>query len=261
MLTVHDLTYLKFPDLFEDRRLNDRGYRIELPRGLALADRVVAVSHRTADDLVALLGFPRERIRVIHEGVEERFFTGEDNRAAPAIRQAYGLTSPYLVFLVGTPEPRKNLARAAAAAHAAAPDFPLVLIGPKGPLQKGVGRHASRVIFTGVVPEDHLPALLGGALLALYPSLYEGFGLPVLECMAAGAPVLASNRGAIPEVAKDAAILVDPEDMDAMVEGIGRLLEDRGLREDLKRRGRHRASLFTWEKAAMETLSLYRELA
>lgn len=260
VLTVHDLTYLKFPDYFTERRLNERGYRQLLPRALARAHAVIAVSHKTREDLIDLMRFPEDKVRVIHEGVEPHFFVPLEERKAADIRQRYGLISPYLIFLVGTPEPRKNLANTVTAVRRAAPKLNLALVGPQKPLRKLIGDNVQHVTFTDVVSDEHLPALLSGAQISLYPSLYEGFGLPVLESMASGVPVIASNRGALPEVAGEAAILIDPEDVDSMAEAISALLADETLQRRLAVMGKKRAAEFSWRKTALETLALYREL-
>jgi glycosyltransferase involved in cell wall biosynthesis len=260
VLTVHDLTYLKFPEFFSDRKLNEKGYRQELPKGLKRADMVIAVSKQTAEDLIDLMKVPEEKVRVIYEGVAQQFFKHVESRKAVAIREGYGLTQPYIVFLVGTPEPRKNLTNTIAAARKASPNLTLVLIGPKSSLRALLEGDHHNIKFTGIVPEGHLPSLLSGAKISLYPSLYEGFGLPVLESMACGVPVIASTQGALPEIAGEAAILVDPEDVDSIAEAVNELLHNDALQNHLKAAGKNRAAEFTWQKAAEATLSLYREL-
>jgi glycosyltransferase involved in cell wall biosynthesis len=260
VLTVHDLTYLKFPDYFSDHHLNERGYRRELPRGLSRADAVIAVSQQTGEDLIDLMNVPEEKVRVIYEGVDSHFFNHVESKETVAIRKCYGLTRPYLVFLVGTPEPRKNLMKTVTAVCRAAPHLTLALIGPQKPLKLLLSGDFHNINFTDIVPEDHLPALLSGAKISLYPSLYEGFGLPVLESMACGVPVIASNRGAIPEITGGAAILVEPEDVDCITSAISELLHNDALQSRLKAAGKKRVAEFTWQKTAEKTLSLYREL-
>ena len=260
VLTVHDLTFLKYPNYFSDRRLNERGYRQELPSALERADKVIAVSEQTRDDLVQLMHFPPERIRVIHEGVDLAFFMPVDPHQAVLIQHRHGLKTPYIVFLVGTPEPRKNLDRTLAAVKKADPHIQLAMVGPKEKLRRLISEENRNVIFTGNISDHHLAALLSGAAVSLYPSLYEGFGLPVLESMACGAPVITSDRGSLPEVAGEAALIVDPENTSQITDAIVTVLQDESLRHRLVERGRARAARFTWEKTARETLALYREL-
>jgi len=260
VLTVHDLTYLRFPHYFADRRLNERGYRHELQRGLERADAVIAVSESTRRDLIELTDYPGERIRTIHEGVSPHFFEDVEPSSADRTRKRYGIPDPYIVFLVGTPEPRKNLLRTVTAVHRAAPDCTIVLIGPQKPLEDFIGHPSPHVVFTGVVADGELPAILSGARLSDYPTLYEGFGLPVLESMACGVPVVTSDRGSLPEIAGGAALLVNPEDIDDMAQGISDVLDDDSLQGRLKMQGRKRAEAFTWQKTASETFSLYRDI-
>lgn len=260
VLTVHDLTYLKYPNYFLDRNLNEQGYRRELPAGLERADVVIAVSQKTKEDLIELVKFPEERIRVIYEGVESQFLNHVEGKDAKLIRERYGLTQPYIVYLVGTPEPRKNLINSIVAAKKSAPKLPLALIGPQEPLQALLAGNSCNTVFLDVVPDAHLPALLSGAQISLYPSLYEGFGLPVIESMACGVPVITSNQGALPEVAGGAALLVDPENVGSIADAISELLNDHALQDHLKAAGKKHAADFTWQRAAEATLSLYREL-
>lgn len=260
VLTVHDLTYLRFPNYFTDRALNERGYRYELPQGLSRADAVIAVSRKTREDLIELMNFPEDRVHVIYEGVGKHFFMSSEKSGISAIRRKYGLEGPYLIFLVGTPEPRKNLVRTVEAFRKAKTDCKLVIIGPQTPLEKLLEGDTRGIVFTGIVPEDHLPVLLSGAVVSLYISLYEGFGLPVLESMACGVPVITSNRGSLPEIAGGAALIVNPEDVDDIVNAISTIFQNESLQERLSAKGKTRAAEFSWQKVAEKTLSLYREL-
>ncbi len=260
VLTVHDLTYLKRPEYYSDQRLNDRGYRQELPRALTQADAVIAVSQKTRDDLIDMFNCPAERIRVIHHGVADSFFAQAARPNQEAVLRIYQVTRPYAIFLIGTPEPRKNIGRTVEAVRRAAPSIDLVLVGERSALHPLIGVPTEHLIFTGCVPEDHLPILLSGAVFSVYPSLEEGFGLPLLESMACGVPVLTSNRGALPEIAGEAALIVNPEDIEDLANGVSALVTDETLRRRLVQAGRRRVADFTWKRAASQTIALYREL-
>jgi len=260
VLTVHDLTYLRHPELFVDKQLNVQGYLKELPQALKRADAVIAVSESTKRDLVDLMGVPAERVRVIHEGVEPHFFLHGSGDEQQAVLARYGLNRPYMFFLVGAPEPRKNLERTVRAAFHAAPDIPVAVVGPELEIRKLLGPMASHVHFLGSVPDVDLPILLHCAEIALYPSLYEGFGLPILESMAAGVPVITSNISSCPEVIGDAGILVDPRQEDEISAAILDLIGDESRRNELCKAGVVRASTFSWQHAASEVLQLYEQV-
>jgi glycosyltransferase involved in cell wall biosynthesis len=186
----------------------------------------------------------------------------------------YGIRRPYCLF-VGNLEPRKNLPRLIEAfgllrRHGLAPaDLPqLVLAGTRGWLSSGIfraaagqGLEAPDIVFTGYVPPADLPALYAGAACFVFPSLYEGFGLPVLEAMACGTPVVASTASSLPEVAGDAALLVDPHDVEGLAGALRRLWGDAELRADLRERGLQRATLYSWERTARLTLDVYERVA
>ena len=208
-----------------------------LPRLARAANRVIAVSEFTKAEAVELLGVDPGRVRVIPHGVASPF-----EPYGPAAGGRYALA-------VGTLEPRKNLARAVLAAERAGVE--LRVVGPPG--WGGVD-----IDTVGFVDDDELARLYRGAECLVYPSLYEGFGLPVLEAMACGIPVVTSATGATAEVAGDAAVLVDPLDVDAIAAGIREAIE---RREELRAAGLERASQFTWENAARQTVEVYREAA
>jgi glycosyltransferase involved in cell wall biosynthesis len=236
VLTVHDLAILRAPQVF---RAWHRLYgRMGLRRVLRAADAVVAVSEFTRRELEELAGVPRERIRVVANGVDPVFTT--DGPAA---------TGEY-VLAVGTLEPRKNLARVVGAARIA--EVELRVVGAPG--WGGVEVEG----WVGEVPDAELAALYRGARCLVYPSLYEGFGIPVLEAMACGTPVVTSVGTAMEEIAGDAAVLVDPLDPEAIAEGIREAVARRG---ELVPLGLERARTYTWKHAADGVVELWRELA
>jgi glycosyltransferase involved in cell wall biosynthesis len=262
VVTVHDVSFLHNPGWFRSGRA--LYYRHGVARSVRLAKRVIAVSQATANDLVERLNVPSERVDVVPNGVGESFRPVGD-AVRNEVCERYGLPEAFLLY-VGTLEPRKNLARLIQAWSSVAGQCPhhLVLAGREG---WGVGSirraaagspHAERIRFLGHVPVEDLPALYGAAAASLYPSLFEGFGLPVLEAMACGTPVLTSKVSSLPEVAGEAALSVDPTDVEAISEGILRLLTDQELRRSLKEKGTARAAEFSWRRTAQRTLESYR---
>jgi glycosyltransferase involved in cell wall biosynthesis len=235
VLTVHDLAVIRHPETFNRWT---RGYsRLVLPRLARAATRVIAVSDFTAREAVELLGVDEDRVRVIPHGVEEPF-----TPHGPAAGGEY-------VLAVGTLEPRKNLSRVVLAAERAGIDVRVVGAPGWGEVD---------VESSGFVDDDELARLYRGAAALVYPSLYEGFGLPVLEAMASGTPVVTATGGATAEVADGAAVLVDPFDVEAIAAGIQ---EARRRREELRAAGLTRARGFTWDAAAKATAEVYREAA
>lgn len=261
VLTVHDLIFLRHPEHFLDQPLNRKEHGARLAATVQRADAIIAVSKRTRDDLIELLKVSADRIRVINEGVAQLFLRPAMAQALQQVRDRLGWQGAYLVFVMGTPEPRKNLPRAVAAARQAAPKLPLVIVGPPDPIKTLLKGDTRGTILIGSLPDAELAALLQGATLALYPSLAEGFGLPALEALAAGVPLVTSNVGALPEVVGDAALSVDPHSTEAIAEAIRCLLADDSLRQDMIEAGRARAGELSWERAASKTMALYRELA
>lgn len=261
VVTVHDLGYLYCPEAH--RRL-DRWYLDWTTRRHAhLAARVIADSQATRADLIRLYQADPERVVVVYPGRDESFEQA-DPGAIAAVKARHNIRGQYLLFL-GTLQPRKNLARlvdAFARLEPASHDLQLVLAGKKGWLTddlftrlKSLGMER-RVVFTGYVTDEDKAALLSGALALVYPSLYEGFGLPVLEAMACGTPVLTSNVSSLPEVAGDAALLVDPLDTDAISAGMSRLTTDADLRDTLVEKGHAQVARFSWADAAREILQV-----
>jgi glycosyltransferase involved in cell wall biosynthesis len=262
VLTVHDLIYERFPRY---HKVGNYLYlRAAMPLFCRRADALIAVSEATKADLVGLYGLNPAKITVIHEAAAPRFAPQSAERIAQA-RQHYHLPERY-ILAVGTLEPRKNLARLV---DACGPLFDdgladgLVLVGSQGWLNEDFMRHLAsspwkaRVIRPGFVADDDLPALYTGALLTAQPSYYEGFGLPVLEAMASGCPVCASNTSSLPEVGGDAARYFHPEDLAEMSATLRRVAEDEALRAEMRRAGLARAARFSWARAAAQTLALY----
>ena len=263
VVTIHDLGYRAFPQAhpWRSRQYLDWSTRWSA----AVARRIIVPSEATARDLHAAYGTPRGKIAVIPHGYHPRFRPLPADVVARGLTRL-GLTRPY-ILAVGTLQPRKNLARTLAAFErlcAARSPHRLVLVGRKGwladPLFAAIGRPGSlahgRVDLTDYLPDDDLPIVYNGAEALAFPSLYEGFGLPALEAMACGVPVLTSNTTALPEVVGDAALTVDPLDADAIAAGLARLIGDRALRDELRARGLERARQFSWQRAAGETLAV-----
>jgi glycosyltransferase involved in cell wall biosynthesis len=236
VVTVHDLAVLRHPGTFN--QWTRRYSRLAVPRVAWAARRLIAVSGFTRDEIVDLLGVPAERIDVIPNAVGPPFVTN-----GPAADGDY-------VLAVGTLEPRKNLAAAQEAARRLS--APLKVVGARG--WGGVQIDG----WLGRVSDDELARLYRGARCLVYPSLYEGFGIPVLEAMACGTPVVTSAGGATEEVAGGAAVLVDPRDPAAIAAGIE---EAAGRRDELRARGLERAGRFTWERVAAETWAVYEQAA
>jgi glycosyltransferase involved in cell wall biosynthesis len=262
VLTIHDLIYRLFPA--HHKRLNYWYLNLAMPLYVRRASHIIAVSENTRSDLMRLYGTSAEKISVVYEAPSPNFAPQSEARIK-AVREKFRLPDRYLVTL-GTIEPRKNLPRLVEALAALRRDDPglhLVVIGAKGWLYEDFFSaihafdQADAVVLPGFVPDGDLPALLGGALAAVQPSLYEGFGLPVLEAMACGTPVACSATSSLGEIAGDAALTFDPEAVDEIVGALGRLTADPGLRDSLRDGGLDRAARFSWERAAAETWAVY----
>ncbi len=264
VVTIHDMTLVLFPEWHPRARVNSMTH--EIARSMAIADHILADSAATRDDIVKQFSVRSERISVVPLAADRSF------RPLPAaeiqkVLSAWGLVQDGYLLFMGTIEPRKNLPRLLQAVELAGSRIgPLVIAGADGWGSDEVTRHieklqrAGRLSYLGYVPDDVRPALINGARSFVYPSLYEGFGLPVLEAMACGVPVLASNVSSLPEVVGDAAVLVDPQDVDAIAREMARLWQDEALRRELAARGLERARAFSWERTASQTLSVYTRL-
>lgn len=263
--TLHDLTCWLLPELHTPA--NVRADRAFAERVLRRAVRLIAVSESTRSDAVRILGLDPERIEVIYPGVAESFFTcGEEE--VRRVRERYGLARPY-VLSVGTLEPRKNVDRLLDAWMGLTPslrgEVDLVVAGPRGWTARRTFERlqaAGRSVrYLGYVPEQDLPGLMAGAAVFVYPSLYEGFGFPVAQALAGGVPTVVSNVSSLPEVAGDAALLVDPRSPAEIREAIERLLLSPALSQRLAARARHQARRFRWEISAEQSLAFFRRAA
>jgi glycosyltransferase involved in cell wall biosynthesis len=266
---VHDLAFDLFP---ETAPHVDRTWRERFVGWLGRAPRVIVPSVATRDDLVKLHGIAPEMIDVIHHGTDAHAFRPAADGAVEDVRRRRGIEGPYVLFLGGL-EPRKNLETLVRAFGMMSVDASLVIAGgqvrwsPKAAeaLERAIEdlpeARRTRVVLTGYVRGKEKLALLSGAQVFAYPSLYEGFGLPVLEAFAASIPVLTSNISSLPEVAGDAAMLIDPLDPAAIADGLEQLCRDEDLRRVLSAAGTARAASFTWARCARATAETLRRAA
>ena len=266
--TVHDLGYHHFPEAHPKRQL--AYLRWSTRHNGRRARRIVADSEATKQDLIHLDGIPAEKIDVIYPGVDPMLQPVIDEARRTAVYRKYNITPPYLLYL-STLQPRKNLVRLIQAYAASGLPHQLVLAGKPGwlsqPILEVISNVAARplrvqssvisekIVVTGFVDEVDKAALLSGATAVLYPSLYEGFGFPVLEAQACGTAVLTANSSSLPEVAGDAALLVDPLDTAAITEGMQRLVHDEPLRQTLVQKGFENVKRFNWEETAVQLLN------
>jgi glycosyltransferase involved in cell wall biosynthesis len=260
VVTVHDLAFLRYP---ETQTADSRRHYSQVARVVTHVERVIVDSACTAADVEALLGVPPARIRVVH--LAPTPVPTPDTAQVAAVRARHALDGPFLLY-VGTLEPRKNLGTLLRAFARLGPAEParLVLAGPRGwldePIVAEAARLGERVRLLGPVPAADLPALYAAATAFVYPSLYEGFGLPPLEAMAAGTPVIAAKASCLPEVLDDAALFVPPEDEVGLSEALRAVLADPALRAALRARGLAQAATFSWERTAAATLAVYHEV-
>ena len=264
VVTVHDLAFLRYPSHYP---LLKRRYLATMTRrSVRRADYVIAVSQQTRDDLINLCGAHPETVVVVPNGVDSTVRRITDAPALESFRARHRLPESFLLFL-GTLQPRKNV-EGLLKAYARVKDevsIPLVIAGARGWGDSPIFRLVRElglveyVQFVGYVSPRDLPLWYSAATIFVYPSLYEGFGLPVLEAMACGTPVITSSVSSLPEVAGNAAVLVDPHDIDALAGAIRELCGSPEARAALSRAGQQRATTFTWMRTAEKTLAVYRQ--
>ena len=269
ILTIHDASLFLYPEHHPWQRLLT--VRTFLPQAARRAAAIITVSQHAKRELQEILQLPDEKLHVVYEAASERFRKRVTSAEIDTIQHKYNLPADYLLF-VGTLEPRKNLPRlltAYAAMLQADPtkkQYKLVLAGSDGWGKETLSEQITalglqqQVIFLGYVNDNDLPGLYAGATLFIFPSLHEGFGLPPLEAMACGTPVLTSSNSAMSEICGDAAAYVDPRDEDAMTRTLCELLDNRHQLIRLGRCGLQRAANFSWDRAAQETMAVYRSV-
>lgn len=261
VLTVHDLAFLRHPKWCSPKIVGP--FSRTIVRHVQRAHAVIACSQATRGDILELLDAKPERVHVVYEAADALFRPVDRTLAQKRVQDALGVAPPYLLF-VGAIEPRKNIATLLQAFAAARLPHRLVLAGGWGWNSASIPEEAvrlgimDRLVFTGYVRDRSLfPALYSAADLFVFPSWYEGFGLPVIEAMACGCPVVCSTAASLPEVGGDAPEYVAPEDVDGLAAALVRISEDAALREDMRAKGLRQAHQFSWERCAAETLACY----
>jgi len=264
VVTVHDLSFLFYPQNFPS--LKRLYLRTVTQWSVQHAQRVITISENTKHDVMRVYGISPEKVDMIYYGLDPIFRPLPDEQVAE-FRSKRGLPERFMLF-VGTLEPRKNVARLVEAyARLPQPRPALMLVGGKGWLYDEIFARVEalglvgEVIFAGYVPGEELPWWYNAAELFVYPSVYEGFGLPPLEAMACGTPVVTSNASSLPEVVGQAGQLVAPEDTEALAEAVSRVLADAELRESMSQAGLEQAAKFSWPRAAAQTVDTYRRVA
>jgi glycosyltransferase involved in cell wall biosynthesis len=263
IVTVHDIRQHVFPKFNKATTLS----YLFLPRTLKTTDKIITVSNSTKKDLIHYFNVPEEKIKVILLAADEKFQPLNDEETKE-VKQKYHLNFPFILYLGGLAA-HKNISTLIKAFYTLKKkkfQHKLVITGKKRWKYNEIFETIDKlnlqkdVIFTGYVPDEDLPALYNAADLFVYPSLYEGFGLPPLEAMVCGTPVITSNTSSLPEVVGDAGIMVDPYDVDGLADAMYDVLTNDGLREEMIKKGLERTKRFSWEKCARETLKVYEEV-
>lgn len=266
VVTIHDLIAILFgQDIpFFSRQFFSKW----MPFSYKFADSIIAISEHTKKDIIKFLGFPEDRIKVIYSAAAEEFYKKISRDKIKSIKAKYQTSENYLLH-TGTLNPRKNLEFLIRVFSKVIKDFPsynLVIAGKKGWYYDGLFKLVDqldlkrKVIFTGYIPDEDAPALYQGSSLFVFPSLYEGFGLPPLEAMSSGVPVVASNTSSLPEVVGNGGILLSPHDTSAWIKAIKKMLKDESFRKKMNKLAIDQSRKFSWEKCARETLNVYKEL-
>lgn len=264
VVTIHDLSYLHYPELFKKEDLmqltNWSKYSIEN------SAHIITPSKTTKDDIVKNYNVPASKITVTHEGYDKNRFKPQPKSAVDSIKKKYKISGDYIIF-VGTLQPRKNIERLLEAHAKLIGNYQLVIVGKRGwlfePIFAKVDKLSlkDKVIFTDFVPDEELPALISGAKVYALPSLWEGFGIPVIEAQACSVPVVCSNTSSLPEIVGGSGVLVDPQSTESIAEGINKVLTDDKLRSSLVNKGYDNIKRYSWQKCANETLKVLESAA
>jgi len=267
VITIHDLNFLLYPHFLTPESASYYG---QIDQAVRKCDHIIAVAESTRRDIIQLTGAPEDKISVVHEAAHPIYRPLQDETLLGQVKTRLGISREFILF-VSTIEPRKNVSTLLMAYKQLLDNYhvevDLVLAGEKGWLFNEVFALVDklgleeRVSFLGRVSPEDLLGLYNAAQLLIHPAFYEGFGLPLLEAMACGTPVVASNTSSLPEVAGDAALLVEPTDVDGMTVALWRVLSDGALRQQMSDKGLKRAGMFSWRRAAVETMVIYRRLA
>lgn len=268
IVTIYDLSIVHHPDFHPRDRVEF--IEREMPKALERADHLIVISDYVKQDIVRTFGYPEERISVTYLGVDPAYRLRTQEEVQDVLK-GHGLTFGHYILCVATIEPRKNLSTLLGA-FCALPEtlqraFPLVLIGERGWKSEAIHAEIERLSSIGVarylgyVPETDLPLIYSGARVFVYPSLFEGFGLPVVEAMSSGVPVITTNRTSLPEVAGDAAYLIEPDDVEQMKQLMAQLLKCERDRERMITLGLDQAARFTWPRFVEDTVAVYRKVA
>jgi glycosyltransferase involved in cell wall biosynthesis len=269
VVTIHDTIHLTLPQYLPNRMAYVYA-KASMWSASRLSSRILTVSEASKRDIVRLLDVPPDKVVVVYNAIDERFWEEPDVESVERVRERFQLHQRFILY-AGTIKPHKNLVRLIEAFHelrqTGLDDLKLLIIGDEisklPALRRAVHQHKlhKHVRFLGYLPDETQAILYRLAAVFAFPSLYEGFGLPPLEAMASGTPVVTSNVSSLPEVVGDAAVLVDPHDLASIVGGLRRVLTDPALAADLRRRGLERARMFSWEQSVAKTFALYREVA
>jgi len=265
IVTIHDMSFFMFPKYHEI--IKRYYFRFFIHLVARMADRVISVSKSTLKDFIFLTGARRDKVSVVHLGVDWNI-SSFPNERAELVKRKYGINGKYLLF-VGMIEPRKNVTNLILAYDKLLKvnkDYHLVIVGKMGwgyrqllNLIDDLRLH-EKVIFTGFVEEEDKPFIIRDAKIFIYPSIYEGFGLPVLEALSLGIPTITSDVSSLTEIAGGAALLIDPANVDKLYSGIKRLLDDETIYQELKKKALLQARKFSWMRTAQETIELYRSV-